>query len=186
MKTRNGKIARLPKVIRDELNQRLENGETGKELAVWLNQLPEVQHVLAERFGGRAINEQNMSEWKQGGFQEWMWERDDRSRMRQLMTEAEELGRTEGAKDFGEHLELFVALELSEAIDRLDQIKDSEKRWEKASQHHDGFGAPAVGEESASQFGVEGIEARGTEWEWIKVNQGQKRYFLSKGGGTRG
>jgi len=30
--TRNGKIARLPKDIREELNRRLEDGEPGKHL----------------------------------------------------------------------------------------------------------------------------------------------------------
>ena len=41
--TRNGKIARLPLAIRQQLNQRLQNGELGQELVSWLNQLPEVQ-----------------------------------------------------------------------------------------------------------------------------------------------
>ncbi len=32
MTTRNGKIARLPKAVREELNQRLENGELRRRL----------------------------------------------------------------------------------------------------------------------------------------------------------
>ncbi len=72
MTTRNGKIARLPKRIRDDLNDRLEDGAPGKQLVEWLNGLPEVQEVLQLRFGGRSISEQNLSEWKQGGYQEWL------------------------------------------------------------------------------------------------------------------
>ena len=38
--TGNGKIARLPRAIRDELNRRMDDGQTGKELLPWLNGLP--------------------------------------------------------------------------------------------------------------------------------------------------
>jgi len=37
--TRNGKIARLPRAIRDSLNQRLHDGETGRHLVRWLSQV---------------------------------------------------------------------------------------------------------------------------------------------------
>ena len=40
--TRKGKIARLPQPIREQINRRLENGEEGKQIAEWLNTLPEV------------------------------------------------------------------------------------------------------------------------------------------------
>ncbi|MGO8676222.1 MAG: hypothetical protein ACLQVX_10175 [Limisphaerales bacterium] len=41
--TPNGKIARLPLAIRQQLNLRLQNGELAQDLLSWLNQLPEVQ-----------------------------------------------------------------------------------------------------------------------------------------------
>jgi hypothetical protein len=41
--THNGKIARLPLAIRQQLNLRLQNGEMAQDLLSWLNQLPEVQ-----------------------------------------------------------------------------------------------------------------------------------------------
>src|SRR5260370_42103772 len=69
--TRTGKIARLPHAVRLELNRRLQNGEQGKKLAAWLNALPEVQAIVASEFGGKAIREQNLSEWKQGGYRDW-------------------------------------------------------------------------------------------------------------------
>jgi hypothetical protein len=69
---RNGKIARLPHAVRLELNQRLRDGESGKGLVEWLNDLPEVKAALQREFGGRAIREQNVSEWKQGGFLDWV------------------------------------------------------------------------------------------------------------------
>jgi hypothetical protein len=37
--TRTGKIARLPRELRDELNRRLREGEPGIRLVEWLNSL---------------------------------------------------------------------------------------------------------------------------------------------------
>lgn len=69
--TRNGKVARLPAAVRQELNRRLHEGEPGKELVAWLNTLPEIQVAIAEGCG-TAIREQNLSEWKQGGYRDWL------------------------------------------------------------------------------------------------------------------
>ncbi len=69
---RTGKIARLPHHLRDQLNQRLHNGEPGVELIKWLNSLPEVQAILAEHFNGVPISPQNLSEWNIGGFLDWL------------------------------------------------------------------------------------------------------------------
>jgi len=88
MKTRNGKIARLPpslqgKVlvagkergeleIREQLNARLDDGEPGNRLVEWLNSNPDVMKVMAEQFEGRPITENNLSEWRAGGYEEWL------------------------------------------------------------------------------------------------------------------
>ena len=64
--TRNGKIARLPQPLREELNRRLDQGVPGRPLLQWLNSLPEVQAVLAADFGDRPINKQSLSQWRHG------------------------------------------------------------------------------------------------------------------------
>src|SRR5687768_7976005 len=69
--TRNGKIARLPAEIREELNHRLERNIPGITLVEWLNSLPEVQEVLRDLFDGNPIIPQNLSQWRQGGYAEW-------------------------------------------------------------------------------------------------------------------
>ena len=89
--TRNGKIARIPRDYRDELNTRLADGEPGKQLVAWLNSLPEVQAVLEEHFGGRPITEQNLSEWKQGGFEDWLRHQENIEWARIATEEAAEL-----------------------------------------------------------------------------------------------
>jgi hypothetical protein len=72
MATGNGKIANLPREIREELNARLYDGESGNDLVAWLNGKPEVLAVLNEHFEGRPISEQNMSEWRRHGYQQWL------------------------------------------------------------------------------------------------------------------
>jgi hypothetical protein len=57
--------------VRQELNRRLNEGEQGKKIVAWLNGLPAVQAILATEFGGKTIREQNLSEWKQGGYCDW-------------------------------------------------------------------------------------------------------------------
>src|SRR5580658_7948374 len=69
--TRNGKIARLPAALREELNQRLLDGQEGKQVVEWLNSLPKVQAVMQAEFEGNPILEQNLSAWKQGGYVAW-------------------------------------------------------------------------------------------------------------------
>ena len=71
MKHRIGKIARLPREIRQTLNLRLREGDNGHILVAWLNSLPEVQAILAAQFGGAPIREQNLSEWRKGGYRDW-------------------------------------------------------------------------------------------------------------------
>src|SRR5258708_39927482 len=59
---RNGKVARLPKATRDRINQMLLDG------------LPysEIIHTVAA--DGKDLNEDNLSNWKAGGYQDWLRE----------------------------------------------------------------------------------------------------------------
>lgn len=68
---RRGKIASLPHALRAELNQRMRDGARGTELIEWLNGLPEVKSILEARFDGKPINDQNLCDWRQGGYAEW-------------------------------------------------------------------------------------------------------------------
>ena len=68
MNTSIGKVGRLPRPVRDELNHRLREGEKGRKLVNWLNSLPEVQAVLKAEFNGKAVSEANLTAWKQGGY----------------------------------------------------------------------------------------------------------------------
>ncbi len=96
--TRKGKIARLPYETREALNRRILNGEEGVKLVEWLNSRPVVKGVLAEEFAGRPITEQNFSEWKQGGYLDWVRDQEGRDWVRSLVEESGGL-----AEEAGEH-----------------------------------------------------------------------------------
>ena len=97
MKARVGKIARLPRLIREELNRRLADGEPANKVAIWLNGLTEVQAVLTAEFGGRPIGGQNLTEWKQGGHREWIARQECLEHARDLAENAAEIEQVAGA-----------------------------------------------------------------------------------------
>ena len=72
---KTSKIAHLPRAIRDELNSRLDDGESGETLLPWLNSLPEAQTLLAKEFNSRPISKQNLALWKKHGFHHWLLRR---------------------------------------------------------------------------------------------------------------
>jgi len=77
--------------VREELNQRMENGEPGKSLVAWLNGLPEVKQVLAAHFEGRDINEVNLSEWRNGGYLDAVAHQEALEEARERAADADEL-----------------------------------------------------------------------------------------------
>ncbi|MEI7819473.1 MAG: hypothetical protein WCK55_01045 [Verrucomicrobiota bacterium] len=114
--TRLGKIARLPRQIREELNRRLSDGEVGKRLVHWLNTLPEVQAVLAAEFGRRPINEQNLSDWKQGGFEDWLRHQEARAWVQSLAEEEDALRAESGSIPLAERLTAPVLVGLGRLL----------------------------------------------------------------------
>jgi hypothetical protein len=112
---RNGKIARLPRDIREELNRRLQDGEPGGPLLAWLNPLPAVQAVLAREFGGCAISKQNLCEWRAGGFAEWQARQETLAQARELAADAHEItAATDGR--LTDHLATVLAARYAAAL----------------------------------------------------------------------
>jgi hypothetical protein len=94
---RNGKIARLPLAIREELNQRLQNGEPHVDLVAWLNGRDDVRAVLARLYKGHEVYDSNLTEWVQGGYEDWSKHQDALEWVRETADESAEL--QEAAED---------------------------------------------------------------------------------------
>jgi uncharacterized membrane protein YccC len=131
MRTRVGKIARLPKEIREQLNQRLENGEPGKDLLNWLNQLPETQKILADHFAGQPIRPQNLSDWKSGGYQDWLRHQQLREQTRWTAEQSSDLERdiNQLTISIAEDIAIVMSAELALQVQALGRISDPKERF---------------------------------------------------------
>jgi hypothetical protein len=74
-----------------KLNRRLHDGELHTRLVDWLNSLPEVQAILKTDFEERPVSEQNLSEWKQGGYSDWVLQQEALDLVRHMDADADEL-----------------------------------------------------------------------------------------------
>jgi hypothetical protein len=124
---RRGKIARLPKTLRHELNLRLQDGEPAKTLAVWLNSLPTVQDVLHALFDGAPIREQNISEWRKGGFLDWERAEDARAALGDVEEEITDMKET-SKEGLTHRLAFYLAAQLALQIQRVSALPDGDAK----------------------------------------------------------
>jgi hypothetical protein len=67
-----GKINHLPRAIRDQVCERIYNGQTGKTVLAWLNDLAETKAVLRDLFDGANITDSNLSNFAGSSyFDQW-------------------------------------------------------------------------------------------------------------------
>ena len=128
--TRNGKIARLPRGLRNQLNQRLDDGEPGPQVLAWLNEHPVVREILERNFGGRAISEQNLSEWRHGGLRDWQRQQEACDHVRRLTDQSEAVEEAADETNVSDRLAKVLAVELFKVMEQLLEKSgdDEEKR----------------------------------------------------------
>lgn len=114
-RTENGKIGRLPFVLRKEVNLRLHNGQTTNEILEWLNSQPAAIAVWERHFEGQPANAQNLSNWRTGGYRKWQAERDRIDATRELSDYCLQLAKAGGQVSDG--LAARIAGEIMEVIE---------------------------------------------------------------------
>ena len=128
---RNGKIARLPRALRDELNQRIDDNHTGPDLLKWLNELPEVRTILEQHFQGSVITPQNLSEWRKGGFLDWFKFQHVLAMTRELLSDAGAVRAELNSQKVSEALATMMAIDFSTTIKaKLEATTDTDQRLE--------------------------------------------------------
>ena len=132
--TRKSKIARLPRSIRDELNHRLDNGQPGIRLVEWLNNLPEVKEILVREFDGNRITPQNLSEWKRGGYQDWLAQQEHAAILQDFLADAKQSGQAASPKKLTKAIFNFTMVRYAAAMHRCahsPEHRDNLKLWSR-------------------------------------------------------
>jgi hypothetical protein len=94
---RQGKIEALPYKLREEVHQRLHNGETGAQILPWLNNLQTVKGVLKRSYNSVEISDENLSNFRNGPHQEWLRRRENERHIRSMSEYANQLAGAAGA-----------------------------------------------------------------------------------------
>jgi hypothetical protein len=123
MNTRLGKIARLPYQLREQLNQRILDGEPGTLLLAWLNAMPAVQAILKRDFNSRPISDQNLTEWKKGGYPEWLQTHIATVTLQAMAADAKSITEALGESPT-ETLSTLIAVKLALLIENLPKDAD--------------------------------------------------------------
>ena len=118
---RTGKIARLPHHLRLQVNRRLADSEPGRFLLGWLNALPEVRTILQRDFDSRDISDQNLSEWKQGGYREWLSHQEALDQIGEIAANADELAGAARGR-ISDHLATLLAARYATALAAWDGV----------------------------------------------------------------
>lgn len=116
--TRRSKIAGLPLSIREQLCQRLLDGQQGPEILPWVNALPETLAMLAARWEGDPISASNLSDWRLGGYQDWLRKRERVEKTKSLAEFCRKMGEAGGGElDLPASLAGGVMMEVMESFD---------------------------------------------------------------------
>lgn len=145
---RNGKVARLPKTLRDRINKMIDDG------------IPYAQIIEQLGEDGSGLSISNISRWKEGGYkdwlqeQTWLWEaRGRRESASELSSEYDATQLNHAALQLGT-LQMFEALRdlsLSPQSKRAqDNAETATKDKEPASPSADGESAGNSGSEESS------------------------------------
>jgi hypothetical protein len=108
-RARQGKVARLSAIIREEINKRLYDGASGVSIRKWLGTKGEA---------AAAVSEQNLSEWRNGGYQDWLKSETQMRRIRERAELAMRMAHAAGGS-LGESIVNQLAGQIDEKLDGL-------------------------------------------------------------------
>jgi hypothetical protein len=126
--SRNGKIARLPGPIREQINLRLQNDQNGRDIIAWLNSNDEVKAVLAREFGGHEINDENLSQWKHGGYHDWEMMQAALAETQRIVSEGQALDKV-GDKALADNLAAWLLGRYAVATRKLIENEGDPAAW---------------------------------------------------------
>lgn len=172
---RTGKIAQLPFDLREQLNQRLLDGRQGPELLTWLNGLPAVRDTAAEKdWQVREITDGNLSEWRAGGFDEWLQETLRIRRMEMWVETSKRLQRAAGGSLAGAAADIAAGKIMEQLMTLPDADAVADDDGEPA-----GNELLSTGKVLATLRAAE-TQARRAEADLQKIGQAEEKLKLSR------
>jgi hypothetical protein len=112
------------------LNCRLRDGEPGAPLLEWLNGLPQVQEIIREQFAGVAISKQNLSEWRSGGYKEWLRHEESLREVEGFIDRADSFTMLADEVDLSDRLAVALSAELVRTTQvLLGEATEPKRRW---------------------------------------------------------
>lgn len=137
-------------------------------LVAWLNKLPEVKPALAGEFGGKPIREQNLSEWKQGGYNDWLAQQ-EALELAELLGEDSRQWEVEGRAPLTDTLALWLAARYAVATRQVAQAEGA-KGWRMLREMCGDIVELRRGDHSAQRLQLErervDAQARDAEMKW--------------------
>ncbi len=113
------KIGRLPFVIRNELNERIRDGETSGKLVDWLNGRKEYKSVMRTEKCG-AISAQNLTDWRGTGYKDWLDDQAHSERIRKLAEQSMQIVTASG----GSVATVGANIVAGQLLDILERVPD--------------------------------------------------------------
>jgi len=121
-KSRQGKIARLPWNIREELNRRMLDNQPLRKICEWVNGLPETIAQCAERKLA-PVTWFNLSSWRQGGYQDWLGRTERTQHVRELARWSLKLARANDGH-LSEGAAAILAGQILSVLESLAKLQD--------------------------------------------------------------
>jgi hypothetical protein len=117
----------MPRVIRDEVNRRLADGQTSKSILDWLNNLPAACQILRDQFDAAPITESNLSDWRNGGFRESQQENQRQNNI-QIILDAHPALIASVQGDLSDRIAVLFAAHMISELRELALEKDTENK----------------------------------------------------------
>lgn len=164
---RTGKIARLPLVVREELNARLRDNENGQTILAWLNALPVCQERIKGEWKGEPISDANLSIWRSGGFADWLREEEQVHKIEKLSELSLRVVKASGG-NLSEGLMAIAAGKLQEALEAGCEVEFDEATGKET------ISGVSVDKLTAALAKIRAMELEAQKLEVKKIEVGQK------------
>lgn len=111
-------------MVREEVCQRIHDGQTASKIIAWLHTRDDVLKVLDEYFGEEPVSPQNISEWRKGGYRDWLKRRRRVTDLKALSTYAVKIADAAGGNITGAARSILAGniMEMLENLDGTDTL----------------------------------------------------------------